>query len=226
MNQWDKIRAYKDESAVVAAKIKALEAITDRWNRPKEATLEEITRAGEELRVLKLVKKIRHDNLRRLVYEAALPVLLEILNRWNGKPYGEKTKAKINAEMKERTGIAAYLSGGYGEDVTLVPLNAEGYSDYQFSPKDFDIYTRWRDGERPRVLEGNRINGALTMDDFYLSDGREFVENPEARAVEILEGFSDLLKKVEALEVEVRRFNDLLPSGVEHREIPRIKNYL
>lgn len=227
MNQWEKINVYKDENAAISARMKGLKAITDRWNRPAEATQEQIAEAGEELQTLEIVQKIRHDNLRRMVYEAALPVLLDILKKWNGKPYGEKTKEKINREMKECTGIAAYLSGAYGEDITLIPLNAEGYSDYQFKYQDFEIYTKWRDGERPRVLRGGRIiNGDLTLDDFYLSCCPQFVDNPEARAVEILEGFVELRKKVEALEKEVKQFNSLLPSGIEHRETPRMKNYL
>ena len=83
--------------------------------------------AANELAALEIETKIRHDNLRRMIYTEALPIALDILRKYNGKPYGEKTKQKIIDEMKTRFNCALYLSNSYGGKIDLVPLNGELY---------------------------------------------------------------------------------------------------
>lgn len=182
--------------------------------------------AANELDALEIETKIRHDNIRRMIYDATLPAILEILQKWNGKPYGEKTKQKISDEMKARFNCALYLSNTYGGKIDLVPLNGEGYTNYNFRYDEFDIFTRYTDGQQPNILNDNRINGTLTPDDVYLSDCPEIVPDPSARAAEILAAFTELKRKQDQFKQEVAKFNNLLPSGIERCHVSGFRNYL
>ena len=184
--------------------------------------------AANELAALEIETKIRHDNLRRMIYNEALPIALDILRKYNGKPYGEKTKEKISAEMKARCNCSLYLHRGYSADIDITPLNGDGHNHYYFKYDDFNIWVKYpKNGEkRPALDSSNKINGTLTPDDVYLSDCPEIVPDPSARAAEILAAFTELKRKQDQFEREITQFNNLLPSGIERRHISGFRNYL
>lgn len=221
------ITRYMEETAEKRRRAKELEEFTrPQWGKPCKTPLNDIEAAAAELEPLNIELKIRHDNLRRMIYDATLPAVLDILKKWDGKPYGEKTKQKISDEMKTRFNCALYLSNTYGGKIGLIPLNGEGYTNYNFKYDEFDIYTRYKDGQQIHVLNNNRINGAITADDIYLSNCPTIVADPAARAAEILATFTELKRKQDQFEREITQFNNLLPSGIERRHISGFKNYL
>ena len=174
-----------------------------------------------------LIKKIEHDNKRNDVYNRVMPHVLDILKKYNGKPYGEKTKDKICQELKDRCNCAVYFHRGYTEDIDIVPLNTQGYSDHQFNYNDFNVYVKYPTRNNKRVLiTGNKINGDFTIEDFYLSGCHEYVADPAAHADNIIAIFAALKKQVEDIEHEVSGFNNLLPSGMEHYYINGFRRYL
>jgi hypothetical protein len=221
------ITRYMEETAEKRRRAKELEEFTrPQWGKPCKTPLKDIEAAAAELEPLNIELKIRHDNTRRMIYNATIPAVLDILKKWNGKPYGEKTKQKICDEMKTRFNCALYLSNTYGGKIDLVPLNGEGYTNYTFKYDEFDIYTRYKDGQQIHVLNDNRINGAITADDIYLSNCPAIVADPAARAAEILAAFTELKRKQDQFEREITQFNNLLPSGIERRHISGFRNYL
>lgn len=224
----DAITRYMEETAVKRRRAKELEEFTrPNWGKPCKTPLKDIEAAAAELELLNIELKIRHDNTRRMIYDATIPAVLDILKKWNGKPYGEKTKQKISDEMKTRFNCALYLSNQYGGKIDLVPLNGEGYTNYNFKYDEFDIFTRYNsDGQQVHILNDNRINGAITANDIYLCDCPAIVADPAARAAEILAEFAELKRKQEQLEHEITKFNNLLPSSIERRHISTFKNYL
>ena len=222
------ITRYMEETAEKRRRAKELEEFTrPQWGEPCKTPLKDIETAAAELEQLNIELKIRHDNLRRMIYDATLPAVLDILKKWNGKPYGEKTKQKISDEMKTRFNCALYLSNTYGGKIDLVPLNGEGYTNYNFKYDEFDIFTRYnKDGQQTHVLNANRINGEITAEDIYLSNCPAIVADPAARAAEILAAFTELKRKQDQFEREITQFNNLLPSGIERRHISSFRNYL
>ena len=193
------------------------------WEKIKTDT----ERAAYELQPLEIELKIRHDNTRRMIYNATLLAILDTLKKWNGKPYGEKTKQKISDEIKARFNCALYLSNQYGGKVDLVPLNGEGYTNYNFKYSDFDIYTRYnKNGIQPHILNDNKINGEITAADLELNNCPAIVDDPAARAAEILASFDELKRKQEQLERDITQFNNMLPSAIESRHISTFRNYL
>ena len=222
------ITRYMEETATKRRRAKELEELTrPQWGKPCTTPLKDIEAAAAELALLNIELKIRHDNTRRMIYDATLPAILGSLQKWNGKPYGEKTKQKISGEMKTRYNCALYLSNTYGGKIDLVPLNGEGYTNFNFRYDEFDIFTRYNsDGQQIHVLNDNRINGAITADDIYLSNCPAIVADPAARAAEILAAFTELKRKQDQFEREITQFNNLLPSGIERRHISGFRNYL
>ena len=233
------ITHYMEETAAKRRRAEHLREICRKPWRPeqytsiaeKKAAWEKIKtdteKAAAELQMLEIELKIRHDNIRRMIYNATLPAILDILKKWNGKPYGEKTQQKISDDMKARFNCALYLSNKYGGKIDLVPLNGEGYTNYNFKYSDFDIYTRYnKDGQQPHILNSNKINGEITAADLELNICPAIVADPAARAAEILSEFAELKAKQEELEKEITRFNNLLPSSIDSRHISGFRNYL
>ena len=57
---------------------------------------------------LHLVLKLQHYNLQVVVLEELKPVIIQILEKYQNKQYGPKTRDKISNEFKELTGF--YIS--------------------------------------------------------------------------------------------------------------------
>lgn len=222
------ITAYMEETAEKRRRAKELEELTrPTWGKPCTTPLKNIEAAANELEALNIELKIRHDNTRRMIYNATLPAILGILKKGNGKPYGEKTKQKISDEMKTRFNCALYLSNQYGGKIALVPLNGDGYTNYNFRYGEFDIFARYNsDGQQIHVLNDNKINGQLTADDLFLGDCPAIVDDPSTRAAEILAAFNELKRKHDEFQKEINRFNNILPSTINHISMREFKNYL
>lgn len=222
------ITRYMEETAEKRRRAAELEEFTrPQWGEPCKTPLKDIEAAAAELELLNIELKIRHDNTRRMIYNATITAVLGILKKWNGKPYGEKTKQKISDEMKTRFNCALYLSNTYGGKIDLVPLNGEGCTNYNFKYDDFGIYTRYNnDGQQIHVLNDNRINGAITAADVYLSDCPEIVPDPHAHAARIITEFQRIRQHYSDFETELKQFNNLLPSQMDRRSVRNFKNYL
>lgn len=193
-----------------------------------QRTEPEITEAAYKAEVLKVENKILYDNARRSLFSDVFPVILGILNRYAGKPYGPKTAEKIRAEAIEKTGCAFYVERstyGVRDNLCIVPLNESGYNVGYFRNNTFDIYQIAEKGEIPRILDGNKIN-ALPAEKFYLSDCAEYTENPHEHAEEIFAAFAALCEKYRAFDKACSAFNALIPSGMEKQYARDFRGYL
>ena len=174
---------------------------------------------------LQIENRILHDNARRALYAEVMPVAIEIINKYAGKPYGEKTKEKISSALKEKTNCAVYIHHSYSDELTLVPLNNEGFSGTWFKYNDFNIYTKYVNGERAAMLIDNKIQ-PLTLDALVLYDCAAYVENVAERVEEIKATFAAAQKAEKALEDACSAFNKLTPRGIDHITAGHMRNYL
>lgn len=223
------ITRYMEETAEKRRRANELEElIRPQRGKPCKTPLKDLEAAAAELAPLKIELKIRHDNTRRMIYDATIPAALDILRKYNGKPYGEKTSEKISAEMKQRTGCALYLSNRHGLGMlSIVPLGDDGYTATAFKYDDFEVYVKHtNEGEQRKILNGNKINGTLTLDDFTLSMCPAIVHDPHDHAVRIISEFQRIRQQYSEFEAELRQFNDLLPSQMDRRTVRDFKNYL
>ena len=204
-----RIKANAKKAEALEAKVKAA-----KWSERKAA---EIVSAAQKAELLKIENKVLHDNARQALFSEALPVILEELEKYKGRPYGEKTEKKISDAVKARINCAFYMRNEYScTAVHLVPLNEKGFSGCSvFGYGDFDIYTKYENGERPRVLVDNKIQ-MVPAEKFFLTNCAAYVENTRERAEAIRAGYAALEKQQRELESKCSEFNSILPSGLSH----------
>ena len=137
-----------------------------------------------------VINMIEHDNKRQMLYRSVMPHILDILHKYNGKQYGERTREKMREELKEKCNCSFYLSNGYGADISIAPLDKNGFSGTNWSYSDFDIYVKYPTrGELRPLSDTNTICGNFAFEDFKLSNCHEQVNDVEAHADNILYSF-------------------------------------
>lgn len=62
----------------------------------------------------KLRAEILRENLKAAIFEMLQPIIWETLKKYNGKPYGDKTRDKIAEETKAACGYRVYFAEKYG----------------------------------------------------------------------------------------------------------------
>ena len=89
--------------------------------------LTDLKKAEETTKNLSLTIKFMQNNARIALFNDVMPVLLDILSKYKGKPYGEKTCDKIAKELEERIGARAYIGTRYDTDeIRIYPSNSFG----------------------------------------------------------------------------------------------------
>lgn len=116
----------------------------------RRATEAELTQNADRLRDLKMQLYFLKHNAKIALYTEAVPVALEVLQKYKGKPYGEKTREKISDEVKSRTGCRFYISHRYS------------FGQYDFYPadvrgNDYNITVGPAGGLNLDLLQDNRI---------------------------------------------------------------------
>lgn len=89
--------------------------------------LTDLKKVEETTKNLSLTVKFLQNNARIALFNDVMPVLLDILSKYKGKPYGEKTREKIAKELEERIGARAYIGTRYDTDeIRIYPSNSFG----------------------------------------------------------------------------------------------------
>ena len=174
---------------------------------------------------LQIENRILHDNARRAYYAETMPIAIEIINKYAGKAYGEKTKQKIREALIEKANCAVYISNRFDGEISLVPLNEEGYSTTIFRYDEFDIYTKYINGKKEKILIDNKIQ-MLTMDALVLSNCAEYVDNVSERIAEIKAAFAAAQEAQKTLENACEVFNSLVPRGIDNLYSNSIRSYM
>lgn len=181
-----------------------------------------IIELSNEKQLLEVENKILKDNARITLFNAVLPVVIEKIEKYNNKPYGEKTREKISQEIKSVTGCDVYFSS---DEFTIYPRQQE--LQYYFRYNELDVHTQYNQDKRGyiKLLLDNKVQ-ALPPESFKLSYCKEYCKNPKARAKQIIKQFSDLKEKEKTFSEECSRFNELLPSCINNIYPRNFRSYL
>lgn len=167
--------------------------------------LNQIAEQEQKNYITRLKLEVMENNRKALLYNAVLPVIIEILNRYNGKQYGEKTAEKMRNELKSATGCTFYIQKeSYARDkISFAMLDSNGCcygSDYvNICPKNYET----------KILENNTINGALSFDDFTSYDFKPFIDNESEHVKQIMKAFKDAETAREKAKNAIEKYNDL-----------------
>jgi len=170
--------------------------------------------AGQK-KVMEITMKIWKENARQAVFAETAGVIAELIGKYAGKPFGEKTAAKFKEEFKERTGFGIYFNREqYREEICLIDVG------YFFRHGELEISVNDK-----KLFDGNKLV-ACDAEDLRLNYCADYVENPVNRASEIVNRFAELKAAYEVFENQCKAFNELLPTSINNVYAGNFKGYL
>ena len=191
-----------------ANKAHELEALNKKmWHDRNKG--DEYAHNTERIEELYLINKILTDNARQSAIATILPVFAELINKYAGKPYGEKTKQKIAEEMKKLTGFRVYLyAGEYRQEIRFYDgdSNFFGYTNTELA-----LYA-WH---HRQILHDNKIV-PFCVEDWSLSYCAEYVDDVINRLCDIKQARQTAMIAYEKAEQAFRELNELVPSSIDH----------
>ena len=175
----------------------------------KKATENDMIKISEKKQDLQITLKILQNNAKIALFNEVMPVALEVLSKYNGKPYGTKTKQKISDEIKEKTNCRFYISSRYDSDsFDIYPSNES--SEYNIS-----CGTAYINGSQKQVLIDNKIQPIKFEElKLYYIDS-EYVTDIPQRVETLKSLYKEAVAKQEELKAICDSFNKLAV-GIDH----------
>lgn len=177
----------------------------------RKAVENEILENSERKKDLELTRKILKNNAKIALFNEVLPVALEILKKYSGKPYGEKTREKIADEIKAATNCHFYINSRYdSHSFEIYPVGVFG-NDYNIS-----CGTKYINGNRKPLLINNKIQ-LVAFDElelYYISN--EYVEDVPRRVKELKAVYKEAVAKQKELKHICDRFNVLAVGDIPY----------
>lgn len=213
------IEEIKNTTAEIAAAEREEELLTDKYIsvhelrariEAKKAVSEELKAAGERKKDLQLKRKILQNNAKIALFNEAMPAALEVLKKYAGKPYGEKTRQKICDEVKTITNCRFYISNNFSSfayDVYPVGL----FDDYHIT-----CGTQHIDGSKKDLLIDNKIQLVNFEEIALYYVNREYVENVPERIEELKKLHAEAAEKAKELEAICSKYNNLAVGTIPH----------
>ena len=175
----------------------------------KKATENDMIKISEKKQDLQITLKILQNNAKIALFNEVMPVALEILSKYNGKPYGTKTKQKISDEVKEKTNCRFYISSRYDSDSFNI------YPNDVSNEYNIDCGTAYTNGSQKQVLIDNKIQPVKfeEVQPYYIS--REYVTDIPQRVETLKSLYKEAVAKQEELKAVCDSFNKLAV-GIDH----------
>lgn len=173
----------------------------------------DITKTNEEKQDLKITLKLLKHNAQIALFTEVMPVALEILSKYNGKPYGTKTRQKISDEVKEKTNCRFYISSRYGSDsFEIYPSEVYWKVGNEYNITCGTVYTN---GSQKQILIDNKIQPIKFEEiELYYID-KEYVTDIPQRVEALKVAYKEAVKKQEELKPICDNFNKLAV-GINH----------
>ena len=179
-------------------------------NENTEATKEfdqRITEYQERITDGELKIKLLQNNAKLALFNDVMPVVLEVLQKYNGKPYGVKTKEKICNEIKEKTNCYFYIRSGFSQKIYITPVKTG-------NTYNIECGTKYVNGECKPLLVDNKIQ-PVSMEDleiFYIN--RTYFDDLDGTVKELKRLHAEAKKKQEELKQLCSQFNTLCVKGI------------
>lgn len=196
-----KIKELESENKALIDEFIHLEDIKARIE--KHHANESKIKANEELQIdTKIQRSLLTTNARIALFNETAPVLLEELNKYAGKPYGEKTKEKIYNAFKARTNCGFYIKDSNTSAITLYAF--ESWRDYEVTIGT--VYTPAL-GVRKPFLKDNKICPVEMTELCIYYTSNNYIEDIPARVEEIKAKYRVVFEKSEALREAMNEYN-------------------
>lgn len=207
-----------EKIAGINAEINALKAKTDLFAHRDhthrlytEGKTEELRQVEAEFvanaereNTLKRHLTVYKSNAEKLYILENMPKVIDILNKYEGKKCGEKTKDKIRAEAKE-----AECNMYFRDDSIVFYFGLSGYDTKT-------VYTKYIDGKQQTITDGeNKIN-KIHVDMFHMPKAENVIEDVESYTQQKEAEFLNIKKMYADLEDAVKAYNENCPFKYQH----------
>lgn len=203
-------KLLKKAEKAAAATWGELKAISASIIKEDEDTATKLYTEAEEL---KSVNKILQENEKAAFCEEVTPIIKGIMQKYNGKQYGEKTRQKIS-DAAHAENISFYFDG-YRNRTTLhvYTLTSEGYKAY--NGPEVIIYARTPDNKQNAefISEKNTIQDFSSINFSY---SYTYTENPTSKRAEIEKAYKEFEELVNLAKQAESKLNSLMPDNTKH----------
>ena len=167
---------------------------------------EELKKISEKTNDLKITIKLLKNNARVALFHEITPVITEVLSKYTGKPYGDKTRDKISSEINERTGCRCYITNKF--------YNSNEITIYTGS-NDFNITFGYPGNSELKFLIDNKIQAIEPeqLQLYYIK--REYFEDIPGAIKEMKKAYKKAVEKQKELETICDEFNYYAVEGIE-----------
>ena len=172
----------------------------------RRANNAEIIKNAQKITDLNITIKILKNNARVALFNEITPVIIEMLKKYAGKPYGEKTRDKISDEIKSATGCRCYISERWSTQEINIYSDIRGY----------DITIGYRGNSDAKILIDNKIQAppeTEQMQLYYIKN--VYFENIPAAIKETKKAYQKAVEKQKELEKICNDFNYYAVEGIE-----------
>lgn len=185
---------------------------------------------------IEIMLRILRDNMRVAYFNETMPTILDVLRKYENKPFGPKTEKAINDELLQRCNIkiTIHAEPDYRSDELKIST-WPGSPACRFGYGDLTILTNYdatktggnKDQKRP-MLGGTTGNRIVThpLEAYRLYNCKNYVEGYEDRAKDILEQFKALQEQQKQFEAGMDDLNKVLPSGIDYLSHQSMRWYL
>jgi hypothetical protein len=184
----------------------------------QKKALDELGREEKEkndrLNVLKVAQRVLYENIRQAYFVETMPKVLEVFNKFKGKPIGEVTAAKINDALKP-SGVRVWIHAEpdyRSDELHLSPISCP----YFFRSDDLTVTVKRKDGEKQPILAGstgNRLQ-VYDLDQYALAWCGDYVEDYMSRAAALEEEYKEIQAQYKEIEEKIKSINEKLPKSI------------
>ena len=178
----------------------------------KRKTVEnDIVKLEEKKQDLQITIKILNSNAKIALFNEVMPQVLEVLEKYKNKPYGQKTEQKIRDEIKEKTKCGFYISTRYSsQEYHIFPLD--------FNGNTYDIVcgTKYIDGKQKKLLDDNKIQVPELNDLTLYYTSKEYIENIPKRIKDLKRIYKKAYEKQQELEKICSEYNSLAVGNIKN----------
>lgn len=202
----------KTKKALTAAEQKEKQIINKISNAPDFLTRKElrnelsneIIKASEKVQDLKLTIRFLNNNAKIALFNEIVPIIIDTLEKYKNKPYGEKTRNAINEHIKNITGCRCYFSTRYtNSEINIYPVE---YGK--------EITAGTKDGVN--ILIDNKIQPIRAEDIKLYYINNNYFENIPAAIKEMKKAYKKAREKQKELENICNEFNFYAVDNIEH----------
>ena len=200
--------------------------LTEDQKRMLQERQQDEKKISDRYNLLKVAKRVLFDNIRQAYFMETMPKVLEVLKKYNNKPYGPVLKQKIQEELKP-LGVNMYISTEpeyRSDEMSLFPIDPP----YIFNNSEMTVLTKFTgaaNGREKRPMLGGTTGNRLQVygiEDYILYNCKNYAEDPMIVAADLIEKYRNVKEQFDQVEKDLRALNDLLPARINWIDVGKL----